>query len=624
MFVYQCNWKDKVKAIQTKGEFYSLFSGVGMDKMNRIKKIKDALTEVVDDDERKKLETKATRLKASLPKISYLASSYDNDERNAKNAHLRGTTMIDIDKIPDVTPLEYWEAKVKKYKDRGEDVYQVNNILMVHITPSGHGLRIVAKADMRMNLQDNMYALYDALDVEPKLRDTTVFNPDRVSFGVARDYLIYTSEDFVSYENPEYDQRWRHSTEPSTYVSQTAHTSEASTVSTPAAETGTAETTPTATVLKLTLGGIPYQEYIDEWTKLKLNGKVPEEGLRNTTLYSIAHDFRSITDSNEEVLKAILPRFGLSEEEFCKTLRSALSRTVSQMSPTMRDVMQNVKNRHIDEEEIIAQVEDIEDQIELDEMYQVHHTKAYDASCDGTEPNMWMVVLGVIAPIIGFLATRIRLWFHKEFKHLNNTNFVVGEAGSNKGQMDEIVDLWLTETNLQEEAMRAMEENWEVEKREKVNKAEQPKELKLKRRIFSFRSSITKIIDRMKNIAGMHGFSYGAEGDMLAQGIKSAFSDLTVIIRAAFDNSSYSQDYKSLNSTNVFLKKVMWNFVTCCTPDVIIRMFRNLTNGSLHRIGIYTTPDNTYAKLRIIPPRSEESKQTILRVAHLLPLCKVM
>ncbi len=607
---YQLNWKDKVKYFDSEEIYKKIAATISQELMNDIRVCKEAEHNATDEAERKTYHEKATQSKSRLPKLIPMACKFVDDKRCAEGALLNGIGMIDIDGLYTTLPQAYWEEKVKKMRSKGKDMYKEMGILGVHITPSYHGLRIFFRCQLNQNLHENMMRMYDALEVEQELRDTKVFNPDRVSFAVPMDYFIHLDDTFFSYEDKAYQERW----------SIPLQKDAANHSSQKAPKTAQEEKTKEDTPLKFTLGGIHYTEYTEEWIKVKLGGKIPEEGIRNETTYRMAKDFAPVTDYNETLLQHIIPCFnGLSTDERNQCIHSALSHR-SQMSPSMREIIQNVRNRHIDNEEIEALQDELEEQLQTTDMETVRRSPAITASCDGLEPGLWMVVIGLVSSIVGFLSTRVRLYIHSAFFHLNNIHFIVGEAGSNKGQMDSLQELWLEEINTQEEVYRQLEQQWENEKREKVNKAEQPKELHLKRRIFSLRSSITKILDRMNNIRGMHGFSYSAEADILAQSIRSSFADLTVIIRAAFDNSSFSQDYKSLNSTNVFIEKVMWNIVMCCTPDVIIRMFRNLTNGSLHRVGIFCTPDNTFSKLKIIAPRSEASKSTIRRVAHLMPL----
>ena len=636
MYTYQQNWQDKVKTVACLEDLKSIVDHISSDLMDRIRLTKEAehaaAVEVerlskakAEHDaiakaeaERKYMHDLAQELKQALPKFSYMAERFEGDVRNAQNAYLNGHGILDADSIWDMTPEEYWQQLVDKFATRGEDIREACRIVFVHKTPSGHGLRFVYKCNEEKNLQQNMLEMYDKLEIEPHLRDTSVYNPDRVSYGVPESYWLYMSDDLFTYVNKNYQKRYslplQKDNEPSAALA--------------AIKTAEALRKVSGKSLSVTyneqgkpmLGAIPYEEFVREYEKRVFRGKLPASGERNTSTYEMAKRFGCICDYDEELLRQVIPCYnGLPEEEHRMAIHNAVSRR-TQMSPIMSEVVSAVKNRHIDEEDIVEMLNQLEEQTQPDKMGLLYLSPAMKASMDGLAQGMTMAAIGLSSSIIGFLCTRVRLYIHCVPSHLNLINFIVGESGSNKGQMDPLEKIWLEEEYTKDKMYRQLEASWEEEKRNKINKTEQPKELHLKRRIFSLRSSIAKILQRMQEIAGQHGWSFTSEADQLAQNIKSAFADLTVIIRNAFDNSSFSQDYKSLASTNVFIEEVMWNFVACCTSDVLIRIFFNVTNGSSQRAGVFTTPDNTYDPLQVCPPRSEQSEAIIRRTAHLLPL----
>ena len=67
--------------------------------------------------------------------------------------------------------------------------------------------------------------------------------------------------------------------------------------------------------------GVPYRQIIEEWWRQ--NGGEPAEGERNTELHRLAVHLRSICDNKAEVLLAVMPRLGLSEQELKSIIASA-------------------------------------------------------------------------------------------------------------------------------------------------------------------------------------------------------------------------------------------------------------------------------------------------------------
>ena len=90
----------------------------------------------------------------------------------------------------------------------------------------------------------------------------------------------------------------------------------------------------------LSFKGRPYSEIIAEWWKQ--NGGEPSEGERNTELHRLAVNLKAICDNRKEVLMAVLPRFGLSEEELRGVVDSACKEQPKGKSKALREVLRAV------------------------------------------------------------------------------------------------------------------------------------------------------------------------------------------------------------------------------------------------------------------------------------------
>jgi hypothetical protein len=168
--------------------------------------------------------------------------------------------------------------------------------------------------------------------------------------------------------------------------------------------------------------------------------------------------------------------------------------------------------------------------------------------------------------------------------------------------------------------MRRQERDQEALLKRKKNAKELPEEKVFPQRLQASVTSMTQVLKRLENAGGEHLLSYSEESDVMAKRLGPAWSDMSVLLRAAYDNSAYSQDFRSESSVRVWLDKVLWNLILCGTEDSLFRMYKNYTDGSLTRVLIGSTPDNTYAPLVIRKSRSEKSCQNILALIELLPL----
>ena len=70
--------------------------------------------------------------------------------------------------------------------------------------------------------------------------------------------------------------------------------------------------------------GIPYADIINEYWQR--TGGVPVDGERNVRLHKLAVNLRAICDNKREVLLAVMPRLGLSEQEMTSIVDSACKR----------------------------------------------------------------------------------------------------------------------------------------------------------------------------------------------------------------------------------------------------------------------------------------------------------
>ncbi|MCR4959141.1 MAG: hypothetical protein K6B13_11165 [Prevotella sp.] len=148
------------------------------------------------------------RLKRSLPAFCFMASFEksrgakgnrpENTWRLQRAAHLTGLVMLDVDHLEE-DPRQVFASIPEHWRDDDCD----SQILLAHVTPSGHGLRLVCKADARRgNLADNQQHLYTALGLKG---DGCIKNADRLSFAVGKKDIIYLDPQLFTYENAEYD-----------------------------------------------------------------------------------------------------------------------------------------------------------------------------------------------------------------------------------------------------------------------------------------------------------------------------------------------------------------------------------------------------------------------------------
>lgn len=234
---------------------------------------------------------------------------------------------------------------------------------------------------------------------------------------------------------------------------------------------------------------------------------------------------------------------------------------------------------------------------------------------------MSMPIVTAICPCIGALATGVVLDVHGKKKGLNLISYIAGDFASGKGDIDPVVDAWMSEVRALDKMYQTQEDEWRAKMRAAKNKKEQPVEPKLPVRFLPLNNTVANLAERLSNTDGKHAFSFTPEADTVAQKWKTAMSDFSVMLRQSYDGSRYDREAKSADAVNVHIEHLLWNVTMCGTPDALYRVVSNYTDGLQSRIAVARTPDNTFSPLEdkpfVLTPHQTERIQ---QIAHLLPL----
>ena len=242
-------------------------------------------------------------------------------------------------------------------------------------------------------------------------------------------------------------------------------------------------------------------------------------------------------------------------------------------------------------------------------------------SMEAIGPKMTMPVVTAVCPCIGALATGVTLDVHNKKRGLNLIAYIVGDFASGKGDIDPIVEAWMSEVQVLDDMYTQQEDEWRKKMKASVNKKDQPEEPLLPIRNLTLNNTVANLAQQLANTEGKHAFSFTPEADTVAQKWKSTMSDFSVMLRQSYDGSKYERRAKSVDAVNVHIKHLLWNVVMCGTPDALYRVISNYTDGFQSRVAIARTPDNTFTKLEDKPyALTSVQAERIRQVAHLLPL----
>ena len=150
-------------------------------------------------------ETGDQKLKRGLPAFIFQAMFDETQSKKGKvgrwrkqaATRLTGLVVMDIDHV---------ENPQEKYLDWKALDFGKLGILLVYITPSGHGIKVVFKADAEKgNLIDNQHAMAEVLGVEV---DESCKDASRMSFICKESDILYIDKELFTYENKEFAEKY--------------------------------------------------------------------------------------------------------------------------------------------------------------------------------------------------------------------------------------------------------------------------------------------------------------------------------------------------------------------------------------------------------------------------------
>ena len=411
-------------------------------------------------------------------------------------------------------------------------------------------------------------------------------------------------------------------------------TSSSSTSSSSAASSSAASSASTPSVSQDNYLGIPYGEIIKKWWQMYNDGQDPMRSNRNTLTFELAVNLRHICGFDRNLLAQIIPCYdGFPEQEKMACINSALNEKITQMPKRLKDVLSAIRQERMKQgnagggsaADNEALVNALDEANAKDDLFYYNALpklpQGIRDSISAVGPALALPVITAICPAIGMLATGVKVSVHGKMNSLNLISYIAGDFASGKGSIDPVIDAWTSEVKEMDKMYQQKEDEWRAKKRAAKNKKEQPEEPKLPVRCLTLNNTVANLAERLANTEGKHAFSFTPEADTVAQKWKSAMSDFSVMLRQAYDGTSYEREARSADAVNVHIDRLLWNVVMCGTPDALYRVVSNYTDGFQSRIIVAKTPDNTFTPLSDnMYVMNERQRNRIIQIAHLLPL----
>ena len=625
----------------------------------------------------KKLLAWADDLKKSLTAFQF--SCYQFDEatvktkdgktkkgarRLLKGCHLNGLVMLDIDHVDH--PMEVWEKL-----QTNEEL--MKRVVLVHITSSGHGIRIIFTADKQTgNLADQQISFASVLGYAP---DQSTIDATRNSFAPKEDEILFIDEErLFTYYDEEFDREFTpmyrdkktlplYHQFPTDDHADSTNRSQADVVAskTPLAGAGDVSQVD-AEPVPLKWRGYDIQSIIDQRYADKLPCK--DDSNRHAESLKLATDLLLMLDGDKAQVQRIVESqswvqeiidernenveqtvgsaascIAQKEKKYASSLPSKAMLTAIQEA-TGRSYVEitnpstgsgTVRSIVVAEEDINRWLWDWGEQIEkMSEDFPL-----LKDVCKGLKRNQYPAALFVGGGLMMTLMTRCTYRFYhrpEELRRLNNSTLIIGDPASGKSFATRLFDLLAAPiVKVDKVGIDAINAYRDLMRTKGANK-EKPKKPNVIVRNHPARTSNAQFIQDMVNakevVDGeemqLHMLTFDTELDntlTLQKG--GAYIDKQALQLKAFHNERDGQAYSNVDS--VFQEfHVTWNFIYTGTPIALKKMVneRNFGSGLATRLSCIPLPSTNFQMMSRESHVDYESDKRLLAWAEKLDRVK--
>ena len=594
----------------------------------------------------KKLQTYCDNLKKSLPFVIFIATYIETASASGKlgcwrkqaACRLNGLCVIDFDHI-EGDCRAVWEEAYAKLSDEDKA-----RILLVYITPSGHGLKVVFMADVNVgNLIDNQKDFSAKLGLNP---DEACKDASRGAFLTTReDILLINENELFTYENVEFGEKYNsqyhagHSQSTLDFAPSAAGGSGVASVqgageNQQGIHNDDAGSSQSAQLLMY--NGVPYTKIIEAW----LDGK-DLTNKRHDTLVELANHLRYLCGKNATQIEKVVMQLpwvqdlAAEGENVSSTVASVIDfKYYERMPKKMREALQKVGALEQKISDAVGAADDVYAQLPLDKWAEELQEMAGYYPCMkelflNAHPHKMPAILFSSAALFGTLMTRAwyHFWYEPEIiRRLNYCVFIIGDPGAGKNIVEKfykkIADPMIQADQCLIDAVnRYKDGRTERSTSTKAQKGEALKRPVVGIRVHPARTATGEFIRHMQaaveNIQGsklnLHMFSFDAELDNVNKNNKGGdWKDREILELKSFHNEQDGQMYANQESiTGMF--NVFWNFIYTGTPYALHRKVnqRNFGTGMSTRLAVIPLPDKGMAQRhQKVDPNANEALRT--------------
>lgn len=528
-------------------------------------------------------------VKKDLPAICYVGDCMKT--RASQYMNPTGLYMIDIDHCDNPS-----EAFSTIAEEMGAE-FMGSKCMLAHITPSGKGLRFVMMVnDGTTSLIENMewfnneyklerFGKYDApckdfsrLSFLPSVKDFLYINqlvssPDESPIELAKNL----TNDWKQVEEPRKDGQLF----------------------------GDSETIDNFTDEEIKefesyeYRGNLVKAIIEKWVEVQ--GK-PDKGEIHNYYNDMTKNFRNIVSNNKRALLYLLPRFGHSASECWSSIQSICKvNTLSTLPKPFYFFLKDngFYNKNVQVRGGLAEYM-MSDEADIEPSKLPWLPPVFREFVRITPKDFRPSVVNSLLPVMGTLASYLQAPYYYDGR-IHTTSFfsiVYAPAGTGKGFVERITDNLFTQLKIRDYIQQAREDIYLSTLRRKGDNEKAPEDPHTTLRIIPPKNSEAEFLQKMKDNCGYHMFTYAAEMDSWAKGVRAAGGNKDDMIRIAWDNGEYGQQFKS-PSTFKGTVQLYWNLLITGTIQQLMSYFKNVENGLITRCSFTTIENQEFAEAPI-------------------------
>lgn len=540
------------------------------------------------------------RLKKHLPIITPHTCRFRGDgARRSSNAVPSGLVMLDIDHIDD--PRDFFSRWI------APTLTAENKIYFVAITPSGHGIRVIAEREPEESIpaaQKRLAHYFALTEFDAVTKDLA-----RASYLMPWSYVLYCEPAGLNFETPE-----KEAVVTSHFAQLEAQSHTTTLPQQNVSETTQEKSAPSGEDLGgASYRGIEYSAIVRELVNL-LGGE-PEMGERNQFYFTLVRYMRYICNFSADLCVRVLPDFGLSLSERCATALSSVNRPRKGDLPELLNRAITTAEHALNNDTEGSPIANTQSPTtELPPLPRV-----LELICRRLpEPFRPAMVIASL-PILGALATRVRFQYLDKQEHsFSFMSCITAPAATGKSFIRKPVNLLLTPIDRQDELERKREEEYKEALRAAKNSKMQPTNPRACPRNNGINVSIAKLLQLLAYSDGKHLIGIGEEIDTLVKSERAGvWSQKSDIYRLGFDNAKYGQNYMSDNSFSANVP-VFYNLLLTGTPGGMYRFFKDVEDGLVTRFCFAQLPDMFGSDIPAFENYTEAEEREIIDIAECL------